>query len=42
MMGAVHLLPGTTFSNVAEKGSYVSEKRATLTLRVLPNSGWRP
>jgi putative transposase len=32
MMGAVHLLPGTTFSNVAEKGSYVSEKRATLTL----------
>jgi putative transposase len=32
MMGAVHLLPGTTFSNVAEKGSYASEERATLTL----------
>ncbi len=32
MMGAVHLLPGTTFSNVAEKGSYASEARATLTL----------
>jgi len=32
MMGAVHLLPGTTFSSVAEKGSYPSEERATLTL----------
>jgi putative transposase len=32
MMGAVHLLPGTTFSNVVEKGSYASEARATLTL----------
>jgi putative transposase len=32
MMGAVHLLPGTTFSNVGEKGSYDSEARATLTL----------
>ena len=32
MMGAVHLLPGTTFSNVAEKGSYASEQRASLTL----------
>jgi putative transposase len=27
MMGAVHLLPGTTFSNVSEKGSYASEER---------------
>ncbi len=32
MMGAVHLLPGATFSNVSEKGSYASEKRASLTL----------
>ena len=32
MMGAVHLLPGTTFSNVSEKGSYASEERASLTL----------
>jgi putative transposase len=28
MMGAVHLLPGTTFSNVKEKGAYASEERA--------------
>jgi putative transposase len=32
MMGAVHLLPGTTFSDVAEKGTYDSEGRAVLTL----------
>jgi putative transposase len=32
MMGAVHLLPGTTFSNVRDKGSYASEDRARLTL----------
>ena len=32
MMGAVHLLPGTTFSNVKEKGAYASEDRARLTL----------
>ena len=31
-MGAVHLLPGTTFSNVADKGNYPSEKAAVLTL----------
>jgi putative transposase len=31
-MGAVHLLPGTTFSNVAEKGAYQSEKTSALTL----------
>ena len=32
MMGAVHLLPGTTFSNVRDKGSYASEDRARLSL----------
>jgi putative transposase len=32
MMGAVHLLPGTTFSSVAQKGNYPSEKKACLTL----------
>ena len=32
MMGAVHLIPGTTFSNANEKGSYDSEGRAVLTL----------
>jgi putative transposase len=32
MMGAVHLLPGTTFSNPTEKKSYDSEARAVLTL----------
>src|SRR5260370_39742362 len=32
MMGAVHLLPGTTFSSVSEKGSYAAEGRASLTL----------
>jgi putative transposase len=31
-MGAIHLLPGTTFSSVSEKGSYASEDRARLTL----------
>ncbi|MBV9489902.1 MAG: transposase, partial [Verrucomicrobia bacterium] len=31
-MGAVHLLPGSTFSNVAAKGDYPSEKAAALTL----------
>ena len=35
MMGAVHLLPGTTFSNANEKGSYDSEERAVLTLAEL-------
>ena len=35
MMGAVHLLPGTTFSSVSDKGSYASEERATLTLAEL-------
>ena len=32
MMGAVHLLPGTTFSNPQEKASYDAEARAVLTL----------
>jgi len=35
MMGAVHLLPGTTFSSVSQKGSYASEERASLTLAEL-------
>lgn len=32
VMGAVHLLPGTTFSNASDKGSYDSEGWAVLTL----------
>jgi putative transposase len=32
MMGAVHLVPGTTFSNVAERGDYSSAKNAVMTL----------
>jgi putative transposase len=32
MMGAVHMLPGTTSSNVVEKGDYDAEGRAALTL----------
>lgn len=32
MMGDVHLLPGTTFSNVKARGAYNSEKAATMTL----------
>jgi putative transposase len=35
MMGAVHVLPGTTFSNVAEKGDYCPEKAAHFTLSEL-------
>jgi len=35
MMGAVHLLPGTTFSDPQEKGAYPSEKGAALTLAEL-------
>lgn len=32
MMGKVHLLPGTTFSDVSDRGDYDSEKNAALTL----------
>lgn len=32
MMGAVHMLPGSTSSNVAGRGSYDSEKHAAMTL----------
>ena len=35
MMGAVHLIPGTTFSNVAERGVYPSAKKAVMTLSEL-------
>ena len=30
MMGEVHLLPGTTFSNIQERGDYNSEKHSCL------------
>lgn len=32
MMGAVHLLPGTTFSDIEERGDYNSGGRAAMTL----------
>lgn len=35
MMGKVHLLPGTTFSNVQAKGDWDPEKTASLTLAEL-------
>jgi putative transposase len=35
MMGAVHVLPGTTFSNVKVRGDYDAEGRAIFTLREL-------
>ena len=35
MMGAVHLLPGTTFSNIADRGAYDPEKHAAMTLEEL-------
>jgi putative transposase len=31
-MGKVHLLPGTTFSNIAQRGAYDSERQAVMTL----------
>lgn len=34
-MGAVHMLRGTTFSNVSARGDYASEARAVMTLREL-------
>jgi len=40
-MGAVHLLPGTTFSNPRERGDYQSAKSARMTLRELERwIGW--
>ncbi|WP_199229710.1 Mu transposase C-terminal domain-containing protein [Azospirillum sp. TSO22-1] len=35
MMGEIHLLPGTTFANVAERGNYDPERHAALTLSEL-------
>jgi putative transposase len=35
MMGEVHLLPGTTFSNIDERGAYESERHAAVTLKEL-------
>ena len=35
MMGEVHLLPGTTFSNIAKRGDYNSERHAAMTLKEL-------
>jgi len=32
MMGAVHMLPGTTFSSTAERGDYDPERHALMTL----------
>lgn len=32
LMGRVHLLPGTTYSNIQERGDYPSERHATMTL----------
>jgi putative transposase len=34
-MGKLHLLPGTTFSNPAERGEYDSRRHSALTLREL-------
>ena len=34
-MGAIHVLRGTTFSSVKDRGDYPAEARATLTLREL-------
>jgi len=35
LMGAMHNLPGTTFSNVKQKGDYDSEARACMTMPAL-------
>ncbi len=35
MMGSVHLLPGTHFSSIADKGDYDPEARAVMTMREL-------
>ena len=34
-MNTVHVLPGTTFSNITDKGTYKSQKEASLTLEEL-------
>lgn len=33
LMGKVHMLPGTTFSNSKQRGDYPSERRAVMTFR---------
>ena len=38
---SLHLLPGTTFSNVVEKGSYNSDKKAVMTLDEFETWLWR-
>lgn len=35
LMQLVHQIPGTTFSNIQEKGGYAAEKQAVLTLKEL-------
>lgn len=35
MMGAIHLLPGTTFSNVKARGDYPSERKAVMSFQDL-------
>ncbi|KPF90461.1 putative transposase [Parvibaculum indicum] len=35
MMGAVHMLPGTTFSSTAERGDYDPERHAVMTIEEL-------
>jgi putative transposase len=35
LMGEVHLLPGTTFSSVAQRGRYKAERAAVMTMREL-------
>ena len=35
MMGELHLLPGTTFSSIKERGDYKSASQASLTMREL-------
>ncbi|MGP5470118.1 Mu transposase C-terminal domain-containing protein, partial [Pseudomonas helleri] len=37
-MGLIHTLPGTTFSNVKERGDYIPEKHACLTLQALESA----
>lgn len=37
-MGLIHTLPGTTFSNIQDRGDYQSEKHACLTLKSLESA----